>query len=156
MVNRLPDQRNAWSPAPNTGLHAAAARPSGLTWALLRAVKLPIAHVRPCLRLLFVVFGCLFAHLVEIGMYTAAVHALAHAGDYGRFVEDNAPSWWRVWYYSAETYTSLGYGDELLEGPMRLLSGIECLNGLVLIGWTVSYLHMAMLRAWPDQLRGVE
>lgn len=113
-------------------------------------------HVRPCLRLLFVVFGCLFAHLVEIGMYTAAVHALAHAGDYGRFVEDNAPSWWRVWYYSAETYTSLGYGDELLEGPMRLLSGIECLNGLVLIGWTVSYLHMAMLRAWPDQLRGVE
>lgn len=73
------------------------------------------------------------------------------------FVSANGPSsWWRVWYYSAETYTSLGYGDELLEGPMRLLSGIECLNGLVLIGWTVSYLHMAMLRAWPDQLRGVE
>lgn len=127
------------------------------TWhyEVLRVLGPRIAHlhVRPRVRLLLVLFGCLFAHAVEIGMYAVAAHQLAHAGIYGRFVEEASPTWWRAWYYPGETFTSLGYGDELLEGPMRLLSGIECLNDLLLIGWSVSYLHMAMLRFWPDRVR---
>lgn len=120
-----------------------------LHYEVLRLIgpRLARLHVRPRLRLLFLMFACLLAHLVEIGLYAAAVHLLVHAGGHGGFVQQPAPDWWRAWYYSAETFTSLGYGDELLEGPVRLLSGIECLNGLLLIGWSVSYLHMAMLRS---------
>jgi len=58
-------------------------------------------------------------------------------------------------YFSAETYTSLGFGDLIPIGPLRLLAGAEALNGLVLIGWSASFTYIAMERFWspgdPDQ-----
>lgn len=42
----------------------------------------------------------------------------------------------RCLYFSAETFTTLGYGDVVPHGDLRLLAGIEALNGLLLIGWT--------------------
>lgn len=52
-------------------------------------------------------------------------------------------------YYSTVMYTSLGLGDVLLSGHLRLFSGIEALNGLVLIGWSTSFTFLAMRRFWP-------
>ena len=51
-------------------------------------------------------------------------------------------------YFSAETYTSLGFGDLTPVGPVRLLAGVEALNGLLLIGWSASFLYLAMERFW--------
>jgi len=51
-------------------------------------------------------------------------------------------------YFSAETYTSLGFGDITPVGPIRLLAGIEALNGLLLIGWSASFTYIAMERFW--------
>ncbi len=42
-------------------------------------------------------------------------------------------------YFSASSYTSLGYGDLYPTGPLRLLAGVEALIGLTLIGWTVAF-----------------
>ncbi|HET8693301.1 MAG TPA: potassium channel family protein [Aquabacterium sp.] len=53
-------------------------------------------------------------------------------------------------YFSAETYTSLGFGDLTPVGPVRLLAGVEALNGLLLIGWSASFLYIAMQRFWPQ------
>ncbi|MFD2270083.1 hypothetical protein ACFS07_00430 [Undibacterium arcticum] len=33
---------------------------------------------------------------------------------------------------------------------MRLLAGMEGLNGLLLIGWSASYIYIAMERFWSD------
>jgi hypothetical protein len=55
--------------------------------------------------------------------------------------------------FLAETYTSLGYGDVVPRGDVRLLAGIEALNGLLLIGWSVSYTFIAMERFWKDDGR---
>jgi hypothetical protein len=51
-------------------------------------------------------------------------------------------------YFSSETYTSLGFGDITPVGPIRLIAGVEALNGLLLIGWSVSYAYLAMERFW--------
>lgn len=51
-------------------------------------------------------------------------------------------------YFSAETYTTLGFGDLTPAGPVRLLAGVEALNGLLLIGWSASYTYIAMERFW--------
>jgi hypothetical protein len=32
---------------------------------------------------------------------------------------------------------------------MRLVSGVEALNGLLLIGWSASFTYLAMERYWP-------
>ena len=36
---------------------------------------------------------------------------------------------------------SLGLGDVWPHGPIRLLTGIEALNGLILIAWSASYTY---------------
>ena len=54
-------------------------------------------------------------------------------------------------YFSAETYTSLGFGDVTPLGPIRLLAGVEALNGLLLIGWSASYTFIAMERFWQAE-----
>jgi hypothetical protein len=43
----------------------------------------------------------------------------------------------------------LGYGDVLPHGDLRLLAGLEALNGILLIGWTASYTFLSMERFWP-------
>lgn len=52
-------------------------------------------------------------------------------------------------YYSTVAYTSLGIGDLYPAGHLRLISAMETLNGLVLIGWSTSFTFLAMRRYWP-------
>lgn len=46
-----------------------------------------------------------------------------------------------AWYFSMITFTSLGYGDLTLTGHWRLLSGIEAINGIMLIGWSTAMMY---------------
>lgn len=54
-------------------------------------------------------------------------------------------------YFSFATYTSLGFGDVVPTGPIRFLAGIESLVGLVMIGWTASFLYVEMTQFWSDR-----
>jgi hypothetical protein len=36
---------------------------------------------------------------------------------------------------------------------LRVLAGVEALNGLLLIGWSASYAYIAMERFWRDDQR---
>ena len=47
-------------------------------------------------------------------------------------------------------FSSLGYGDVIPQGALRALAGFEALNGLLLIGWTASFLFVEMQRFWID------
>jgi len=51
-------------------------------------------------------------------------------------------------YFSAATYTSLGFGDVVPTGDVRMVAGAEALNGLVLIGWSVTFTFLAMEEFW--------
>jgi hypothetical protein len=41
-------------------------------------------------------------------------------------------------YFSAVTFTTLGYGDVVLDGSRRLLSAIEAVNGIIMFGWSTA------------------
>ena len=41
-------------------------------------------------------------------------------------------------YFSLVTFTTLGYGDISLTSEWRLLSGLEAINGIMLIGWSTA------------------
>ena len=51
-------------------------------------------------------------------------------------------------YFSAVSYTSLGFGDVIPVGPMRYLAGLEALTGLTMIAWTASYSFLQMKHFW--------
>ena len=56
-------------------------------------------------------------------------------------------------YFSFVTFTTLGYGDITLAGAWRILSGIEALNGVLLLGWSTALLFTVVQRTWKDMLR---
>jgi hypothetical protein len=47
-------------------------------------------------------------------------------------------------YFSLITMTTVGYGDITLQGPGRLISGIQAALGIVLFGWTTSVIFSAV------------
>ncbi len=62
---------------------------------------------------------------------------------------DHLATFDKATYFSVVTFTTLGYGDfTRLEHDWRLLSGIEALIGVVLIGWTTALLFLIVQRSW--------
>jgi voltage-gated potassium channel Kch len=104
-------------------------------------------------RLILVIFGSFAAHTLEIAIYALACYALVRWSGVGTLGDGTEPSLAMSLYFSAETYTSLGYGDIVPQGPLRMLAGVEALNGLLLIGWSASYIHVSMERFWAAELR---
>lgn len=56
-------------------------------------------------------------------------------------------------YFSFVTFTTVGYGDITLAGAWRILSGIEALNGVLLLGWSTALLFTVVQRTWKDMLQ---
>lgn len=123
---------------------------AGLHYEVLRWLDRRLRSLRIPLRtkLLVAILVAFVAHGVEIVLYGLAVHALVTWGGVGTLSGPLGVSLSTALYFSAETYTSLGFGDIAPLGPIRLLAGVEALNGLLLIGWSASFLHIAMDRFW--------
>jgi voltage-gated potassium channel Kch len=117
---------------------------------VLRGLSASLAAIAVSSRakLLIVIFATFSAHAVEILLYAAAVYLLSSYAHLGTLGGHAGESFSATIYFSAETYTSLGYGDVVPTGELRLLAGIEALNGLLLIGWSASYTYIAMERYW--------
>jgi hypothetical protein len=56
-------------------------------------------------------------------------------------------------YFSVVTFTTLGYGDITLQPEWRLLSGVEALNGALLVGWTTAFFFLIIQRSWQSMAR---
>lgn len=114
----------------------------------LLSAYVPQIRIRPRARLLAVLFGTFFGHLLEIGFYALAYFYLRDHFDLGTFGGQFSDSFPSYLYFSAEAYTSVGLGDICPLGPLRLITGIEALNGLLLIGWSASFTYLAMQKFW--------
>jgi len=119
---------------------------------VLRAltVSLPAITVPPRTKLIVVIIGAFFAHVAEIVLYALTIYIIARYMGLGTLGDASRFSLSASMYFSAETYTSLGYGDVIPSGDLRMLAGAEALNGLLLIGWSASYTYIAMERFWRD------
>lgn len=101
------------------------------------------------LLMLGVIFGIFALHIVEIGLYSGAFALGADLLHLGRLVGDVDGTSLEYLYFSAETFTTVGFGDIVAEGPLRLLASFEPLNGLILLGWSASFTYIEVQRTWP-------
>ena len=115
---------------------------------------LPLIRIPTRAKLIVVIIMAFVAHAAEILLYACAYYLLARHTGLGSLGEGGHFSFDAAVYFSAETYTSLGYGDVIPSGDLRLLAGVEALNGLLLIGWSASYTYIAMERFWKED--GIE
>jgi hypothetical protein len=114
----------------------------------LLTAGLPKLGGRRRLKLMLVILGAFCAHAIEILLYGVAYYLLVTSLGIGSMGQSGELTFSRCLYFSGETYTSLGYGDVVPHGDLRLLAGMEALNGLLLIGWTTSFTYLSMERFW--------
>lgn len=110
--------------------------------------------IAPRLRVVVGVFLAIFAHIVEVLVFGCMYFILLNDSDLGGFIGMGTTfegTLTDCTYFSFATYTSLGFGDVVPTGPIRFLAGIESLVGLVMIGWTASFLYVEMTQFWSDR-----
>jgi hypothetical protein len=79
-------------------------------------------------------------HTIEIVIWAVAYQLLLPVNELATFEE--------AVYFSFVTFTTLGYGDITLSEGWRLLSGIEALNGILLVGWTTAMIFSVVQNIW--------
>ena len=51
-------------------------------------------------------------------------------------------------YFSLVTFTTLGFGDITIGPNYRILTGIEAMNGILLIGWSTALMFATVQNIW--------
>jgi Ion channel len=116
----------------------------------LRAMSALIPRLKCAVRLkvLLVVLGCFVTHTIEVWLY-ALVYLLVDLWGIGSLSGQVEGHFADFLYFSATSYSTLGFGDVYPTGALRLLSGVEGINGLFLIAWSTSFTYFVMDRLWP-------
>ncbi|MEQ8860116.1 MAG: potassium channel family protein [Pseudomonadales bacterium] len=97
--------------------------------------------------MLVTVHGLLLAHVVEIWIFGAGYFIAEHVIGVGSVVPANH-DWFDYIYYSAMVYTTVGFGDLVPAGGLRMTTSAEALAGLSMITWSASFTFLQMQRMW--------
>jgi len=108
------------------------------------------SHGRPRNQQLLIIFGIMALHTVEAGVYGFAYWLGDVPLNIGDFVGHEVGVRDYL-YFSAETYTTLGFGDIYPVGDLRLIASGEALNGLLMLGWSASFIYLALERYWERE-----
>jgi len=107
-----------------------------LLWMLrARAKSVHDTWMREGAAVFTVVLGLMLIHAVEVWLYAGAYLALGALNDLETAV-----------YFSTASFTTIGYGDVVLDQRWRLVGAIEGANGLLLFGWSTAFLFSVISR----------
>jgi hypothetical protein len=100
--------------------------------------------------LIRVVFGLLLLHLLQITVWAAFYH-----------LNGCFPDFRTSFYYSATSYSTVGYGDVVLPTDWRIMGAIEAVTGVLMFGWStgvlfsiVNHLQIHFLKVRDDARTG--
>lgn len=99
-------------------------------------------------RIFILILLILVAHVAEIWLFTFGYYFLIEMQSLGSLIGMTTNGLSEYAYFSSMVYTTVGFGDQIPEGPIRLLAGIEALAGLVMITWSASFTFLEMQRYW--------
>jgi hypothetical protein len=89
----------------------------------------------------FFLVALVSVHVVHITAYAVAYAAGDQLLGLGVLRGSSGSAHLDFFYFAAETYSTLGYGDVVPLGALRLLASIESLNGLMLLAWSGAFLY---------------
>lgn len=102
--------------------------------------------------LVFTAVFFLILHLIEIMLWAITFQQLV--------ATDELKSLGEAFYFSIVTFTTLGYGDITLSEHWRILSGVEAVNGILLVGWTTALLFAVIQKgiknAFAEKQKNIE
>jgi hypothetical protein len=98
--------------------------------------------------IILTVLGLVAIHGLEMWLYAALYMVL------GVFTDME-----EALYFSISTFTTVGFGELVIEGRWRILGALESFNGFLLIGWSTAFMVSVISRIrtmemdWLDRLR---
>lgn len=113
--------------------------------------RLPKMHGPRQQRVLRLIFAILALHSAEIFLFALGYLALLQDPRYGSLEGISSVGLVDCGYFSAVVFTTLGLGDIVPHGPIRILVGPQSLVGFVLITWSASFTFIEMQRYWNDR-----
>jgi len=116
---------------------------------LLSRVQRELRFAR--LRVTILIVGFIIVHLIEASVFAVALKYLLDAGSYGSLQGVDTANAGSLLYYSAITFTTVGYGDITPLGDIRIFAAVEALVGMVLVAWTASIIFTIMQRIWHSK-----
>lgn len=90
----------------------------------------------------------ILAHVLEILIWALGLYISTDYLYLGELRGVEAHEFTAYLYYAFASYTSLGIGDIFPIGFIRLITGMAALVGLLMIGWTASFLLLEMRPYW--------
>lgn len=116
---------------------------------MLRVIADLVPRLRAQARagILVVMAGVLVAHFLEVAVYAAALGWMEHIG-LGAVGGEREGGAIDFLYLSLSSYTTLGVGDVVPTGPMRIVTSVEALNGFLLIGWSTAFTFLVVEQFW--------
>jgi len=117
----------------------------GLNWLARRLSRRKGPHRR---RVLYAVIGVLGLHVVEIWVFGLAFWAALLLPAAGSMTGAGYPSLLDAAYLSAMSFSTVGFGDIVPTGAIRLIASAEAVLGLFLIGWSATFTYLEMERNW--------
>lgn len=98
--------------------------------------------------MLIMMSGIFVAHALSILIYALIYWGLVHYGGFSELsgnIQEHFPTYL---YFSITTYSSLGIGDVYPSDALRFLTGIEAINGLILITWSAAFTYFSVEKMW--------
>ncbi|QNL18950.1 two pore domain potassium channel family protein [Hyphobacterium sp. CCMP332] len=98
--------------------------------------------------IILTVLGLVAIHGLEMWLYAALYLVLGVFNDMEEAL-----------YFSISTFTTVGFGELVIEGRWRILGALESFNGFLLIGWSTAFMVSVISRIrtmemdWLDRLR---
>lgn len=115
-----------------------------LEWLTPHAVKHMGSHWKMPITIV-AVMGMLGALILEMWLWAFVLYATN---------EPALHSLESALYYSASTFTTLGFGDITLSPQWRLLGSFEATNGLLMFGWSTAFLFEIISDLYRDDRIG--
>lgn len=128
-------------------------------WCITLGASILVIYIHECtlhviakrckpLKMLSTMLMLSVSHTFHIWIYACAYYALDVWFEFGDIEGCDCTQFTDYVYFSATNYTSLGYGDNIPQGGIRLLGTFEALVGLLMIGWSTAYAFWWMQRHW--------
>lgn len=106
-------------------------------------------------KVLLGVYGVIVLHVVEITLFAIASWTLlVFVPLAGHLTGGGASALLDCLYLSASAFSTVGYGDVVPVGTIRLVTSMESLIGLILITWSASFLYLEMEQYWHRKWLG--
>lgn len=86
--------------------------------------------------------GLLLIHLVEAMLFAGVFGVCVRIEGLGTLGQGPL-GWSDLLYFSLVNFTTVGYTQIVAAGPLRLISGLEALGGLMVLTWSATFLYSA-------------